>query len=325
VPTTTDARPAFGWSQLLSAANHRYPERGTLTIKQRVKLLWRLGRARHQIARWLEQPSNAALRHLTESEPWLLAFCVWPYIHAGWSWEERFGAMLEHRRVVDEQLPGLALGENDRHELLSLAEMTAGLRLTLDRSGWFFREGSLVFHLLRHDQRLMSVAFSLACAEGELIAYVGAIQGAGAYLQDALEVYRQLTKVLHGMRPRDFVLAVFQSFAGALGVKRLLCVGDGHRHQRHHYFSDRYRKMVYLDYDEVWREHGGRRLASGFFELAVTPALRPLDEVPSRKRAMYRRRYLMLAALYRALREKLRVGLLERPTDGESVPPVITA
>jgi uncharacterized protein VirK/YbjX len=54
---------------------------------------------------------------------------------------------------------------------------------------------------------------------------------------------------------------------------------------------------VLSSYDRAWTENGGAPGADGFFELAPRPARRALAEVPSRKRAEHRRRFVMLDEL----------------------------
>jgi hypothetical protein len=50
-------------------------------------------------------------------------------------------------------------------------------------------------------------------------------------------------------------------------------------------------------YDSAWLEHHGVPVAGGFFELPTVAARRRHEEIPSRKRAQYRRRYEMLDLL----------------------------
>jgi uncharacterized protein VirK/YbjX len=299
------ARP-LSWARILSGAIGSYPDWRLRTDWKRLKLAWTLALARPWLARWLAHGSNALLRQQVEQDPVLLGFGVCPYLHAGWSLERRFELLLQHQRIVEQLAPALSMGAEDRRPLLSLAHLSPGLRLELDRSRWFFREGGLVYHLYQHDHRLMSVAFSLAREQGELVAYVGAIQG--SHRPEAMEAYRRLTKTLYGLRPRDFVLKTFQLFAGALGVTRIFCVADEYRHQRHPYFGSNIREALHLNYDEVWRENGGRPLFSGFYLLGVSPASRPASEVPVRKRAMYLRRHRLLAELQAALQRELAPG-----------------
>ena len=300
-----------GWLLILSASNRIHPGAGPWALKNRATLTYELARARTWLSRLLQQGAHALLRRQIDRSPQLLGFVVWPFIHAGWPPERRFAALSEHMRLVDERFPGLSLGEEDRRELLSLEHLRPGLRLELDRASWFAREGALVLNLFLDDHRLMSVAFSLASEREGLTAYVGGLQGSSR--PNALEEYRRLTKQLHGLRPRAFLLKMFQQFVGSLGVTRILGVSDECRHHRHAYFRGRPIPPS-LSYDEAWTEHGGRRLPSGFFELLATPAVKPVDEVPSRKRAMYRRRNLLLSALTGSLQRQLaRVLAAGRP------------
>ena len=316
-PTTSQARPALPWSLILSAVTCIEPDASLPALKRRAKLLYDMARARPWLSRWMKQAGpNALLRRRIERNPQLLGFVTWPYIHAGWPADRRFDALSEHLRVVDELYPWLALDEGERIEVLSLEGLAPGLSLEVDSEFWFIREGWLAFNLFLHGDRLMSIAFSLAREQGGLVARVGAIHGSNR--PNALEVSRQVTRTLHGLRPRDFALKLFQLFLGAMGVAQLLCVADENRHHRHAYFGPRAAQALRMNYDEVWQENGGQRLSSGFFRLPISPAAKPLHDVPTRKRAMYRRRYEMLAELDRALRRALPEGRLTRlPPVGE--------
>ena len=319
-PASIETRPVISWPLILSAVTSIHAGKDLRTYQNRAKLLCQLAWARTWLSRWMQQESNCMLQQQTERNPQLLGFVVWPYIHAGWIVKRRFDALSEHLQLVDQLYPWLALGEGDRREILSLDSPTTGLRLELDRPSWFIREGALVFNLFLRDHRLMSVAFSLAREHESVIAYLGGIQGSNR--EGVLDVYRELTKTLHGLRPRDFTLKGFQLFAGALGVTRIRCVADECRHHRHSYFGNSANLALHLNYDEVWEENGGRRLPSGFFELAVVPAAKPLAEVPARKRAMYRRRYQMLAEMDGMLRRAMPGSgrSVTRPRFGEPAP-----
>lgn len=284
-----------GWRMLAAAAVESYPGPARARLRTRAKLFWSLARRRAEIQAWLADPTRGDIREAVRRTPSLLGFFVCPYLHAAWPVERRFEAILEHHRIVQRQLPALSLPPRGGRTLLELDHLAAGLRLTLDRSNWFFREGELVLNLVKNDRRLMSLAFALGTGPSGLVAYVGALQGARG--PDVLAIYRRLTHLLHGLRPRDLMVRLFQSLAAAVGVSEIRCVADESRHQRHPYFADRLRARLHLDYDEVWQEHGATLARYGFFVLGVTVAPRPLDTVPTRKRAMYRRRNALLEEL----------------------------
>ena len=52
-----------------------------------------------------------------------------------------------------------------------------------------------------------------------------------------------------------------------------------------------------VEYNEVWLEHGGTELDNGFFEISAIYRRKGISEIPTRKRATYRRRYQMLDKL----------------------------
>jgi uncharacterized protein VirK/YbjX len=290
--TRPAAPPAWqglaGWRAIVAAAVESYPGSGVASARTRGKLIWSLARRRVEIQEWLADPSRVEIVEAIRVRPVLLGFFVCPYLSAAWPVERRFEAILEHHRIVGTRLPSLALPPGAERTILDLGHVADGLRVTLDRSRWFFREGDLVLNLVEGDRRLVSLAFALGSGERGLVAYVGALQGASG--PDTLSVYRRLTHRLHGLRPRDLAVKIFQILAASAGVQEIRCIADGFRHQRHPYFADRLRARLHGDYDEVWREHGGAPMEEGFFVLGVQPSPRPPETVPTRKRAMYRRR-----------------------------------
>lgn len=59
---------------------------------------------------------------------------------------------------------------------------------------------------------------------------------------------------------------------------------------------------VHFDYRAFWQEAGGTQGSDAHWQLPRALERRPLEEVGARKRAMYRRRYLMLDAMAQAIR-----------------------
>ncbi|WP_413774718.1 DUF535 family protein [Mesorhizobium sp. AR10] len=55
----------------------------------------------------------------------------------------------------------------------------------------------------------------------------------------------------------------------------------------------------------MWWERGAIDRRNGFFELPVEAGRRQGDEIPARKRAMYRRRYAMLDEIETQLCERV--------------------
>ena len=112
-----------------------------------------------------------------------------------------------------------------------------------------------------------------------------------------------MTKAAHGMRPRDLLVELFRAFCRAVGAARMLAVADASRQHRSRYFGKAKAETLSLNYDEIWLERGGVAKGPDFFELPVALRLRDLEEVPSKKRGMYRRRHELLHDLDRRMHQ----------------------
>ena len=179
-------------------------------------------------------------------------------------------------------------------QLLQLEEVASGLRVVIDQPKWFMREGLLVVNLFVEDTRIYSLAFSFAFESGRVVAYIGAVQGVDT--EGILEEYKSLTKLLHGMRPRDFLLEVFRTLCRCAGVHSIYAVDDAKRQHRSDYYQGQ-AKSLFCDYNSIWLDRGGVWHDPDFFLLAVNTPVKNLDEIPSKKRAMFRRRYELLQSI----------------------------
>lgn len=266
-----------------------YPESTPRVLLNR----WRFRRQcqihRSLIESWLNCSNRTSLARALAQRPTILGVVVWPYINAEWELEQRLRAIENHYRVLTGVRSCLDLETDASVEVIDLSAHSPGLRLVLDRPSWFMREGELVLNLFRDELRLMSLAFSINLREGRLIAQVGGLQGAKG--EDSLNIYHSITKDLEGLRPRAFLITAFQMLCGSAGLDEIYGIADGHRHHRHSYFAKDKFQELHLDYDEVWKEHQGQPAGDGFFLLPLQPVRKSLEEVVSKKRSLYRRRF----------------------------------
>lgn len=217
-----------------------------------------------------------------------------PYRRKGLSVKNRLELLLDHNRIV------MHLGWSDlvakayqgRVEIASFADRDGNvLQLVLDRPGQFGKEGELALHLVDSDTRLYSACFSFRESDGIRELDVGCIQGPD--LQDARQSVRELTRGLHGLRPRSLILEALRSIANTAGCARLRVVGNAN----HIYRSLRKRRKIAFDYDAFCAEAKGVTASTGDWLLPVRIELRPLAEIPSKKRAETNRRRAMLSQI----------------------------
>jgi len=165
----------------------------------------------------------------------------------------------------------------------------------LDKAGWFVREGEIVLNLFVNDHRYYSIAFTLGVDGGQPLVFVGALQG--SHSDSAQGVYREMTHALNGMRPRDFLMAALKLLCAELGIRRIWAISSDYRQHNSPYFGGVHKEKVLVSYNEVWSEHGGVALDNGFYEILALVRHKDMSEIPTRKRAAYRRRYEMLDKL----------------------------
>jgi uncharacterized protein VirK/YbjX len=311
-PTRLHATHVATARYLYSASGHARESIAPPNVLKRWKRFLSCLRHIDTFSGWLGNPAESALRQALAHRPSIVSCVSRPYLHRGWPACRKLAVIRDHYRLVGDRYAFLGFEPSGSIRLAGLDEALTcavadappidALQLRLDKPGWFEHEGELTLSLLAGAERLYSLVFTLGFVEAESVAWIGALQGQGT--AEALDVYRRLTHRLHGLRPRDLVVTAFRQLCRSLNVERILAVSDETRVSSDPYFDSR--AAVFASYDTVWLENGGTppaaavagaRPEAGLFELSVVPARRADAEIPSRKRAQYRRRYAMLDEL----------------------------
>ena len=239
---------------------------------------------------WVGDASNPALQQAIAVRPSIMTCVVHPYLHASWSAQRKLEVINGHYALLQGRFEFLRAAGS---QAIGVVDRGDGLQLQVEAPGPFEHEGQLVVNLVHAQLRLYSLALTLGREGAERVAYVGALQGLNSPC--ALHIYRSLTHRMHGLRPRDLLLTLFRRWCMALGIGRVLAVSDQNRISSHRYFVSS--SQVFSSCDEAWRENGGVTTEAGFFELDTRVPQRSAEDIPSRKRAQYRRRYALLDEL----------------------------
>ena len=233
----------------------------------------------------------------------------WPYLSKCWEAPQRLEVVASHFEVLAGQFPALLLlGRDESLTLCELASYSPGCHLVMDRPIWFKREGELVLNLFQGDLRVASLAFTLCRDQGGLSMFIGAVQGIhkGIDSETSLAIYRDLTKDFEGLRPRSLLLEALKCLARMLGVAHLYAVSDACRHHRHPYFGSDKAQDLAANYDVIWQENGATASnRDDFFTVPLAPAQRAEQDIPAKKRAMYRRRQALLDDVFIRLQAAL--------------------
>ncbi|MEO6117470.1 MAG: DUF535 family protein, partial [Methylotenera sp.] len=152
------------------------------------------------------------------------------------------------------------------------------------------REGEIGLSFFLGVDRIYTIMFLLGGDSSNMKLIVGNLQGDG---RDKADTYKELTKAFHGMRPRDFLINILQMIGRELGCKEIYGISDD-AHRSNLWYSKAFKQT---SYDTIWLEHGGKKEDTGFFVLSSLVTKRTDDEIPTKKRTVYRRRYEFLDEL----------------------------
>lgn len=292
---TTRRFQVWGAIMLIAAAViTTLPGRSLRTQVARVRFFASCAREIKHISELTRPSTSESLTRTLQERPNLIGMASWPYINSAWTAGQRFDALQGHYEELNGIKP-LQIGTREQLLVSDLGDIVPGLKVVIDRPIWFMREGELTVNLFKDDFRAYSLAFTFGRIAAERVLYVGCIQGRQA--EDVERLYRDLTKKLHGWRPRDVMVSLAQMIASAAGVSRIRLISEAARVHHHKYFGDAHGQLLSANYDEIWREQGASPGDGEFFELAPQLRRRAPEDISSNKRAMYRRRYELMDRL----------------------------
>lgn len=128
---------------------------------------------------------------------------------------------------------------------------------------------------------------------------IASIQGPKG--ENAKELVKSVTKALFGTRPMFLLVHAFKILAQCLDCE---LVGISHKHQAKYRFNDHSRLL--FNYDHFWQEHEGILNDRTYWKLPLEIKRKPLEEIETKKRSLYRKRYQMFDHLQESIKQILR-------------------
>ncbi|QHM73300.1 VirK/YbjX family protein [Mixta intestinalis] len=253
---------------------------------------------------YMEQMSQLpAMRQALHIQGLLPAKIHRPYLCANFSVKQRAQALLDHYGTV-QQLPQplrqLFLSPVNQPVAYLQGKNEERFDITCS-TGRFDREGEVSLVLTYNGTVIASLSFSFLQQAGQLGLLIGGLQGPRKTV-DAT-VIREATKAGHGIFPKRLLMETLFYLAASCQVTWIQAVGD----DTHVFRSLRYRhskkEVFHASYSEFWLSLNGQALANGLYQLPLAMPRKPLEEIASKKRAEYRRRYEFMDALQRQLSE----------------------
>lgn len=166
----------------------------------------------------------------------------------------------------------------------------------MDKEG----EATLVF-CDSQNTALAEMTFTLCQFEGKSTLFIGGLQGAKAHVPH--ELIQGATKACRGLFPKRLLVEAAMTLGASFPVEQIVAVSN----DTHIYRSWRYRKKkegkLLADYDSFWISIGGEKQDNGNFMLPLVMPRKPMEEIASKKRAEYRRRYTLLDSLIQQVKQ----------------------
>ncbi|HAS1784493.1 TPA: DUF535 domain-containing protein [Enterobacter cloacae] len=301
-PYSTLSQPKSGWQLFKSLAS------GTLTPG----LAWQNPAYRRKfMLRSLATPlttsrllANLAkqprLMQILEVQPGLPCRLHRPWLTVNMGRQHTLEALNYHYQMMSRHLPAPLLNGYLSGEGITLVTLTGKdeqrFSVCLRADAFLDKEGEATLTFVDcHNTVLAELTFTLCNYEGKPSLFIGGMQGAKAHVPH--EQIQLATKACHGLFPKRLLVEAVMILADAFPVEQILAVSNA----THIYRSWRYRRKkegkLLADYDSFWRSLGGERLENGNFALPLAMPRKPMEEIASKKRSEYRRRYALLDSL----------------------------
>ncbi|MCW9718640.1 VirK/YbjX family protein [Avibacterium sp. 21-599] len=199
----------------------------------------------------------------------------------------RIQSILANFQLAEKFLGNERLETLIREDRVLLAELPDGLKLYLNINAIDPFEGFLSINIKNeNDENVYDASFSFLTPNKLLIA---SIQGPNE--ANSQQLVKSATKSLYGIRPMFMIVNVFKLLCQLFACE---LVAIPHKNQAKYRWND-YNRLLF-NYDDFWKENNGIA-ENGYWTLPLEIERKPLEDIQSKKRSMYRKRYEMLDEL----------------------------
>lgn len=267
----------------------------------RAKFLLRSLAFPHSTALHMRQLADIpAMREALVLQPMLPGKVHRPYLHLGLSATQRARTIGQHYRFMQQLTAGVlrqALLSPHSTELVSFyGKDDQPFRVTVACNGRCEREGEVVMLLSSGEVTLAVLTFAITEQRSQPVLVIGCVQG--AHRDTPHEAIRLATKACYGLFPKRLLLEVAFLLARELGISTLQGVSDCSHTWRSLRYRFKKKEAFVASYDEFWQSLDASRLSRQLWQLPAELAHKAMEEIPSKKRAEYRRRYQLLDDLH---------------------------
>lgn len=252
---------------------------------------------------------NELLSKVAEEYPFVYEQPTRAFFYRNSIFDERMRLLEQHMGFMEKHFKKdvfLGLYGEKSYALWERTDEIGNLRFVLSFNPGERKEGllSVVLHL--DDVMLYRIMFWISPNnKGDMSLWIGAMQGPN--VENAKDLVKKVTRRCHSYRTKNFILHVTQEVAKALGMKHIYAVTNYGYYANTHI---RMEKKLKTSFSDFWEESGGHPCEDKrFYELPMTEVRKTMEEIPTRKRNYYRKRYALLDEVDASVAEKIRLLL----------------
>ncbi len=213
------------------------------------------------------------------------------FFYAGSTLKERSELIMNHFRLEQARLNDewfVRLNTDEHYKIWQSAQEDINWYTTLHMAPGQRKEGLLSVNMYVDNIPLYQIMFWFnKDKKGTDSMWIGAMQGPN--VADAKEVIKDITKRSYRYRTKNLILYMTMAVARSFGCEHIYAVSNDGYYAMNHVRRDRKLKT---DFGAFWEEVGGRKTDdSRFYEIPLVESRKTMEEVPTRKRAVYRKRF----------------------------------
>lgn len=302
IPSSQPSQPKSGWQLFQSLASGELtPGLAWQNPSYRRKFMLRTLAAPFSTARLMASlAKQPRLMQMLKVQPGLPCRLHRPWLSVDMSRQKALEALNWHYQTMSSALPTALMNGYLSKQGVTLLTLTGKdeqqFRIRLCADAFLDKEGEATLAFCDHQNTVLAeMTFTLCQHDGKTTLFIGGLQGAKSFVPH--ELIQGATKACHGLFPKRLLVEAAMTLGTAFPVEQILAVSNA----THIYRSWRYRKKkegkLLADYDSFWLSLGGEAQKSAHFQLPLAMARKPMEEIASKKRSEYRRRYELLDSL----------------------------
>ena len=267
---------------------------------------YRMKRFRYRLRSWLHWQAVKKFESVVNQKPWLVdllnqrANFSYPLVHRfldkRFNTQQRFDAMCDNLTFLPEKLTALGLPPLWQ-QVISFGEVIPDFEMRLTITDYQPMEGFWTLELVHSPSQELVYLLTFGKVQQALL--IAVIQGPN--FEGSKDMVKLLTKKCHGLRPAYLMVEAMKALTKVLGYSALW--GIPHKYQNKSRIVQSKRYVV--DYDAIFAESAGT--LKDYWELPLHFETKNMDDIPSNKRSMYRKRYAMLEQLQENMATALKV------------------